>query len=105
MHANNSDIFVTKIGQSNNGLQCVTDQMYCCVYYYYRAGQWFYPNKTRILTSSGVYDNGAGFYRTRGNGSVILNRVNNTTMSPTGLFCCMLPDARGIEQTLCANIG
>ena len=101
MYAKNSVLFVTEIGQSNNGLQCVTDHMQCCQNLPYRAGEWIYPNGTRVLSQ--YY--GLEFYRIRdNNGSVILNRVNSTTMSLSGRFCCMLPDARGFEQALCANI-
>ena len=26
-------------------------------------------------------------------------------MMPTGLFCCEVPDATGVTQRICANIG
>ena len=26
-------------------------------------------------------------------------------MSPTGMFCCIVPDATDTDQTVCANIG
>ena len=46
------------------------------------------------------------FYRNRGfdDGTVNLNRLSGVMM-PTGLFCCEVPDARDIMQTVCANIG
>ena len=47
------------------------------------------------------------FYRNRGyndDGTVNLNRKVNVA-SPTGLFCCMVPDAVDINQILCADIG
>ena len=33
-----------------------------------------------------------------------LNRPSDV-MSPTGLFCCEVPDATDTDQTLCVNIG
>ena len=51
------------------------------------------------------------FYRSRGdNGRVYLNRPTNnnnniTTMTPTGRFCCTVPDATGVNQILCVVIG
>ena len=108
VYSNNSVILITEIGQSNNGLQCVTDRMQCCQYPY-GAGQWFYPNGGTVSSYYYyyyAYYYGESFYRTRSDdSSVILYRYNSDIMSPTGLFCCMLPDARGNEQTLCANIG
>ena len=105
MYSNNSVILITEIGQSNNGLQCVTDRMECCRYPY-RAGEWFYPNGGTVYHYYYYYYYyGVRFYRTRSNnGSVILNRYNSDIMSPTGLFCCVLPDATGVEQNICANI-
>ena len=47
------------------------------------------------------------FYRIRGaNGEVSLNRPSGIE-SPTacGRFCCEVPDATNINQTLCVNIG
>ena len=44
-------------------------------------------------------------YRNRGDdGTVNLNRLNTGVMSPTGLFCCVVPDASGIIQGVCATI-
>ena len=47
------------------------------------------------------------FYRNRGysDGRVNLNRLNSSIMSPTGLFCCKIPDANNRMQSLCTYIG
>lgn len=37
------------------------------------------------------------------NGKIILNRINSAT-SPTGQFCCVVPDATDVNQTHCINI-
>ena len=114
-YANNSVIFATEIGEtdvnstspppnSNNGLQCITDRMPCCRFQSGHVGEWFFPDGTVILN---YLVNGSSFYRSRGrdDGTVNLNRANIDVMSPTGLFCCVIPDATGTNQTLCANIG
>ena len=48
------------------------------------------------------------FYRSRGpdDGTVNLNYINSTLpeLSPTGLFCCVLPDMDNKNQRLCANL-
>ena len=49
------------------------------------------------------------FYRNRGpgarDGTVNLNRVSTDVRSPTGQFCCEVPDANDINQHVCVNIG
>ena len=111
VYANNSAIQITEIGEtntamppppnSNNGLQCITDRMPCCAAQSNRFGQWKFPNQTNV----GISGTTASFYRNRGDdGTVNLNRLNNVVM-PTGLFCCEVPDAAGITQRLCADIG
>ena len=45
------------------------------------------------------------FYRNRGydDGTVNLNRPSGVMM-PTGLFCCEVPDALDVLQSICATI-
>ena len=51
-------------------------------------------------------DRATTFFRNRGDdGTVNLNRVNSDVMMPTGRFCCVVPDANGVDQRVCANIG
>ena len=110
VYANNSIIPITEIGSmtwsyyyttSNNGLQCITDRMPCC-FYEGRAGEWFFPDGRRVPFGAGA----TTFFRNRGDdGTVNLNRLNTSIMSPTGLFCCEVPDASGATQKICANIG
>ena len=76
--------------------------MYCCRIYL--AGEWYFPNASRVLSLG----SGHTVYRTRGydDGSVNLNRRNDSDLvSETGLFCCVVPDAKDNNQILCANIG
>ena len=83
----------------NDALRCITDRKPCCRNENNRAGEWFFPNGTMVPVSGPFYRN-----RGPGDGTVNLNRVNTNVMSPTGLFCCVVPDATGINQTVCANI-
>ena len=108
VYANNSAIQITEVGETNpdtdlnDGLQCITDRMPCCRTAF-RAGEWYMytPDRTVVPGSSDV-----GFYRNRGgdDGTVNLNRLSGVMM-PTGLFCCEVPDALDIMQSVCANIG
>ena len=106
-YTNNSVILITEIGQTNyysmegNALQCITDRRPCCATPY-GYGQWYFPNYVQVQS----YWYATSFYRNRGDdGTVNLNRFNDSVMMPTGRFCCVVPDATGVIQTLCANIG
>ena len=115
LYANNSVISITEIGQtdismsasqnSNNGLQCITDRMPCCRFGPNTAGEWFFPDGTMVPIR--VLGTATTFYRNRGSddGTVNLNRINTIVMSPTGLFCCVVPDAIDIDQTVCITLG
>ena len=113
LHANNSVISITEIGEtdtssatppqnSNNGLQCISGMIPCCRFASNRLGEWFFPNRTVVPGS------GSTFYRNRGqdDGTVNLNHanINTNVTSPTGLFCCVVPDATDTNQTVCADI-
>ena len=105
-YRNGSNILIDEIGEGDDGaLLCVTDLVQCC-----RGedtpgvggalGEWLYPDGSLVR----VKDSGDGFYRDRGAGAVRLNRRNDT-MSPTGQFCCVIPDATFTNTTTCINIG
>ena len=48
---------------------------------------------------------GEDFFRGRGNDkSIRLSRRNNA-QSPTGSFCCELPDVNEMKHTLCVSLG
>ena len=63
-------------------------------------GEWHYPDGTNV----GIKDSGDDIYRNRGLSVVRLNRRNNA-ISPTGLYCCEVPDASNTMQRVCANVG
>ena len=101
---NNSNINIRNIGQTSNNpndaLQCVTDNLRCCRQNP-RLGEWYLPSGALVQGTASI----TAFYRSRGdNGEVSLNRPSSVE-SPTGLFCCEVPDATNINQTLCVNIG
>ena len=109
VYANNSVIQINEIGETdtytaqNEGLQCITDRMPCCVNAQLRAGEWLFPNGTAVHT----HDNARSFYTNwRDDGSVNLNLLSSDTLLPllTGLFCCVVPDARDRVQTVCTEI-
>ena len=65
-------------------------------------GDWFYPNNARVMHTSVSQE----FGRDRSNnGEINLYRGKSDVMSPTGRFCCRVPDASGVEQTVCVNVG
>ena len=102
---NNSQVNINNIGLSsdipNGALQCITDRVPCCLSQNSRFGEWYLPN--RILVHGAISTR--EFYRNRGdNGNVSLNHPRDI-MSPTGEFCCEIPDATDTSQTLCVNIG
>ena len=112
-YTNDTIIPITEIGETdgstaspiqNSALQCITDKKPCC-----RTddgpllGHWYFPSGEVV----GDYTpEVTTFYRNRGpsDGTVNLNHINPNIMSQTGLFCCIVPDAADISQTLCVNI-
>ena len=103
--ANDSNILIRNMPQSssnpNGALQCITDRIPCCLSPDTRLGEWYLPNGEPVQESIST----TAFYRNRGdNGEVSLNRPSDV-MSPTGQFCCKIPDATDANQTLCVDIG
>ena len=107
-YGNNSIISISDIGKTdhnqNKGLQCITDRKPCCnISNGHNLGEWMFPNESMVP----IMDNAKTLYRNRGDGdgTVNLNRLNSSIMSPTGLFCCKVPDANDRMQSLCTYIG
>ena len=99
--ANDSAIYISDVGNSDRTrLQCVTDRLSCCMTN--PTGEWFFPKTQEAVPVEG---SATTFYRYRGDdGTVNLNRINSDVMMPTGRFCCVLPDAIGVDQIACAII-
>ena len=106
--SNSSYIDIDDIGEGDEAaLICITDLTQCC-----RVGidteslgdtvlgWWFYPNGTDVPVAGEGYD----VYSSRGPSIVHINRRNNIR-SPTGLYCCEVPDATNTVRRVCANIG
>ena len=96
-------MFITDIGTSQpHQLVCITDRNPCCTTPN-RAGEWIFPNGTNVPTME-TYP--TQFYRNRGSsGEINLYRVNDDVITPTGRFCCRVPDAIGISRIVCVNVG
>ena len=84
----------------NEALQCITNKMPCCKMA--KIGHWYFPNGEEVTIQGNAPP---FFYRNRGNdGTVNLNRVHESVITPTGQFCCVVPDNNDINQKLCVNI-
>lgn len=97
--ANGSNVLITDIGEAENALLCFTNLTFCCDSEFNRTGEWFFPNGSAVP----IKIQSDGLYRNRGPRVVRLNRKNGT-QSPTGLYCCRVPDATLRNKTACANI-
>ena len=99
-YPNNSVINIEAIGRDGEALICQTNKRPCCGTPPNRAGEWFYPNSTRVP----IEGTGSAIYRNRRDkGQVMLNRKNDTT-DPTGLYRCEVPDAQNIKRSLYAGL-
>ena len=102
--SNNSDINITDIGVGDASVHCVTDKSDCCRRGDGGAprglGEWYFPNNGSAVGIGGDDGQGGSFYRDRGEGVVHLHRRHNVMM-PTGPFCCVVPDASGMDQRMC----
>lgn len=91
----------------NNGLQCITDKPNCCrVGNNIRIGEWVFPDGTPVPILGRGNNRATLFFRNRGHNdsTVNLNRVSSDVISPTGNFCCQVPDSTDRNQTVCVNI-
>ena len=63
-------------------------------------GEWYYPNNMSAVRTEG---GGGSFYRDRGPSVVRLHRRRDVMM-PIGQFCCEVPDANGMNQSICVTV-
>ena len=102
---NEGEILLTDIREGDAGaLLCFTDQRNCCRdvdtdYNIGALGQWSFPNNTYVSSS----DHSGDIYVSRGPSVMRLNRRNDAT-TPTGHFCCHIPDASSTNKSTCVNI-
>ena len=99
MIPSNEQVSLTNIGQGESrALSCLTDKTDCCATAEAQ-GAWHFPNGTTISN----IEAGGDIYTSRGAGVVRLNRRNNAT-SPTGRFCCQVPNASSELVSVCINL-
>ena len=103
-YPNNSNILITDIGEGDSGaVLCKTNLYNCCKSNQTNnsgaLGGWFYPNSSPVPTGQSN-----DLYRNRDRSVVRLNRRGNI-LSPTGKFCCEIPDASNISIKMCVNLG
>ena len=97
---NNSEIFINAIGEGDDkALLCFTDLHQCCDDTSGHAGEWYFPNKSAVDNESSNSD----IYRSRGPSVVHLHR-RNSTMMPTGMFRCEIPDASGVIRNIYVGV-
>ena len=99
-----SNILITEVGTSSieQPVVCTTDRMPCCLADP-QYGEWYFPDGGRVFY---INAGAVAFHRNRdNNGNVNLLRVSSDVMSPTGNFCCVVPDATNMNQTVCVNLG
>lgn len=96
LYPSNSLFNLTEIGGDIiSSLWCVTNKQDCCVGEN-RAGDWFYPNSTRIQDTS------SDFSVTRGSSVVRLMRQGEQVA--TGIYACMIANSNGVIETLYAGL-
>ena len=97
--SNNSLVTLDDIGEGEDALRCMTDNISCCRPPYTQnlgrsaLGNWFFPNGTRVPSSGSQWD----FHRTRGQMVVTLHRKRG---GEDGVYHCEIPDAMGITQKI-----
>ena len=103
---NNSALLMNAIGYNatqftGDPLACITRLSPCCHTLPARYGHWFFPNGTEIP----IEGSGYSFYRYRRDsgsgvlGGALLNR-RFSAMSPNGIYRCVIPNNRRVNQTL-----
>ena len=100
-YSNNTQLLISDIGDTSIGsaILCTTNRSPCCSTNH--LGEWYYPNGSMVPNNAA----GEDFYRGRGEDQTIrLNRRNNA-QSPTGSFCCELPDTIDVSHRLCVTLG
>ena len=69
------------------------------------AGEWFLPGQTSpVVDVDAPNADTQSFTRSRGPSAVLLNR-NTSTMGPTGLYTCQVPDGSGTNGILYIRVG
>ena len=100
-YTNNSVVNIMDIGTGSTALNCTTTYRPCCFSVPPPGTHWYFPNGSQVENN-----NALPYYRTRTQvsppGTVLLHR--NPGATTTGIFCCEIPDASGIFQSLYVGI-
>lgn len=79
----------SEIGEGTSALYCLTDREFCCsTEAGANHGSWNFPNGSTVNVDI-----------TKGFSSILLNR-RSSAVKPTGVYRCVIPDARNITRTL-----
>ena len=96
---NNSMVLLSDIGEGSGGLYCLTDRTECCsAASGGRNGSWRLPHGEIATSNTSI-----NLYTTRAYSSIILNRRNGT-ISATGIFSCLVPDAENVLRVIHVGI-
>ena len=94
---NHGFVLLDNIGKSRESLRCLTDNRACCGRGQSPGegilGDWYYPNGTGVANNGEMWE----FYRDRGQSVVRMNRRRGGV---TGIYCCVIPDAAGVNQNI-----
>ena len=90
---------------SEERVQCMTSNRYCCDSKTGILGNWSFPNGSLVANKN---NSGSApfFTRNRAQYVVRLFRVDDGSIvsSQRGRFCCEVPDDQNVTQTYCVNI-
>ena len=95
---------LTDIGEDRAALFCLTDRPACCRGSDTGAsgrGVWLLPGGSSVVGSFKAV--ASMFYRSRGASAVLLHH-GNTTMGPSGVFTCNIPDSADLPQQVFVGI-
>ena len=88
------------VGEGVDALACQTDRRPCCGTPPNRYGEWYYPDGSRVPIEGA----GISFYRNRNDEGLVLLHRRYHSLYPTGIYCCVLPDADDVNQNLCIGL-
>ena len=100
--ANDGYVDANDIGEGVNALHCHTNKTDCCNQSSHCVGEWFLPNGSEVQIKGLANVRRDYYYRNRGLGVILLNRVNNP--SEKGHFHCEVPNAYNKSQIIYINI-
>ncbi|XP_064386347.1 sushi, von Willebrand factor type A, EGF and pentraxin domain-containing protein 1-like [Halichondria panicea] len=106
VYTNNTALSFSLVGEGSSALTCHTELSTCC-----REqdnpnggalGGWRGPDGVSVPSEAAIETTAEGFYVTRGISTISLNRRCSETNA--GVYCCTIPRADGVTQTLCVNV-